>query len=119
MATRARGRGSGHGIDSAILETRVGSTGTLLETTTPEAGRRKPDVGNLASGTSAIQSRAARTQEGFPRCRTSGEAAGGPGIDFEFRPRCRAASLEDGDAAQVPIDTRSRATAEPIGVSSG
>jgi hypothetical protein len=30
----------------------------------------------------------ARTQEGFPRCRTPGEAAGGSGIDSELCARC-------------------------------
>jgi hypothetical protein len=40
---------------------RMGGTGTLLETATPEARRRRPDVGNAASGASAIEPRAART----------------------------------------------------------
>src|SRR6516162_3992582 len=48
MARRARGRGSGHGIDSAILETSVGSAGTLLETATREARRRKSGALHLA-----------------------------------------------------------------------
>src|SRR6267142_6369376 len=119
MAARARGRGSGHGIDGAILETGVGSAGTALETATPEAGRRKPEVGNAAFGAGAIQSRTAGTQEGFPRCRTPGEAAGGPGIDSELCARCRAAFVADGNAPKVPVDARSRAAAEPIGVTSG
>jgi len=50
-------------------------------------------VGNAASGAGAVQSRAAGTQERFPRCRTPGEAAGGPGIDSELCARCRATSL--------------------------
>src|SRR6266478_2100953 len=104
MAGRARGRGSGHGIDGPILETRVGSTGTVLETNTREAGRRRRDVGIVASGAGAVQSRAAGTQEGFPRCRTPGEAAGGSGIDSELCARCRAASVADSDAEKVPID---------------
>ena len=41
---------------------------TALETATPEAGGRKPEVGNSAFGTGAIQSRTAGTQEGFRRC---------------------------------------------------
>ena len=44
------------GIDGAILETGVGSAGTALETATPEERRRKPEVGNAAFGTGAIQS---------------------------------------------------------------
>src|SRR5256885_5076031 len=102
MATRARGRGSGHGIDGAILETGLGSAGTVLETDAPETGRRRPEVGNTASGAGAVQSRAAGAQERFPRCRTSGQAAGGPGIDFELCARCRTASVADGDAEKVP-----------------
>ena len=43
----------------------------------PEARRCRPDVGNAPSGAGTIQSRAAGTQEGFSRCRTFGEAAGG------------------------------------------
>jgi hypothetical protein len=39
---QARGRGSSHGIDGAILETSVGSTRTVLEADTREAGRRTP-----------------------------------------------------------------------------
>jgi hypothetical protein len=41
MAARTRGRGSGDGIDGAILETGVGSAGAVLETDAPEAGRRR------------------------------------------------------------------------------
>ena len=33
----------------------VGSTGTVLETNTPETGRRRPDVGIVASGAGAVQ----------------------------------------------------------------
>src|ERR1700747_3162794 len=102
MASRARGQGSGHGIDGAILETGVGSAGTSLETTTPEAGRRKPEVGNSAFGTGAIQSGTAGTQEGFPRCRTPGEAAGGSGIDSELCARYRGASVANGDTQEGP-----------------
>src|SRR6267154_1314194 len=115
MARWARGRGSSHGIDGSILETRVGSTGTVLETNAPEAGRRRPDVRIVASGAGAVQSRAAGTQEGFPRCRTPSEAAGGSGIDSELCARCRATSVADGDTQEVPVDARSRAPAEPIG----
>jgi hypothetical protein len=41
-----------------------------------------------------------------------------PGKDSELCTRCRAAFVADSDAEKVPIDARSRATAEPIGVSS-
>jgi hypothetical protein len=38
----ARGGRSGHGINGPILETSLGSFGTVLETDTREAGRRTP-----------------------------------------------------------------------------
>src|ERR1700731_2330146 len=119
MAARARGRGSGHGINGAILETSLGSTGTVLEADTREAGRRRPDIGKAASGTGAVEPRAAGAQEGFPRCRTAGETAGGPGADLEFCARCRAASMAHGDTQKVSVDARPCAAAEPIGVSAG
>jgi hypothetical protein len=55
MAARAAGRGSSHGIDGAILETRVGSTRTVLETATPEGGEgagRKSGTLHLAQAQS-------------------------------------------------------------------
>src|SRR5258708_20374968 len=100
MAARARGRGGCYGIDSPVLETSLGRIGTVLETATAEAGRRKTEVGNVASGAGAIEPRAAGAQEGFSRCRTSGQAAGGSGIDSELCARCRTASVADGNTAQ-------------------
>src|SRR6266705_3295911 len=119
MAARARGRRSSHGINGPILETSVGSTGTVLEADLREARRRKAEVRNVASRAGAVQSRAARTKERFRRCRTPGEAAGGPGIGSEFCARCRAAFVADGNAQEVPVKVRSGAAAEPSGVSSG
>src|SRR5215467_11132969 len=119
MAARARGRRSSHGIDGPVLETSLGSAGTILEADTREAGKRRPEVRNTASGAGAVQSRATGTQEGFPGCRTPSEATGGPGINSELRARCRAASVADGDAEKVSVDPRSRAPAEPIGVAAG
>src|SRR5215472_11024922 len=75
MAARARGRRSSHGIDGSILETSVGSAGKVLEADTREARRRKAEVRNLAPGAGGVQWRTTGTQEGFPRCRTVGEAA--------------------------------------------
>src|SRR5215470_6571624 len=98
MARRAIGRGSSHGIDRPILETSVGNIGTVLETAKREARRRKAQVRNVASGAGAVQSRAARTKERFRRCRTPGEAAGGPGTDVELCARCRAAFVANGNA---------------------
>src|ERR1700730_9121579 len=119
MAARARGRGSSHGIDGAILETSLGNAGAELEADTREAGRRKSEVGSTAFSAGALQSREAGTQAGFPRCRTPGEEAGGAGIDSELCARRRAAFVADGNAPKVPIDARSRAAAEPSGVSAG
>src|SRR5262249_59864059 len=46
-------------------------------------------------------------------------AAGVPGIDAELCTRCRAASMADGNAQEVPVEARSHPPAEPIRVSSG
>src|SRR5438445_13356486 len=101
MAARARGRRSSHGIDGPILETSVGSAGKVLETDMREARRRKAEVWNVAFGAGAIQPRTTGPQEGFPRCRTPGEATDGRGVDFELCARCRATSVADGDAQEV------------------
>src|SRR6267143_3284072 len=65
MAHRAAGRGSGDGIDRAILEACLGSAGAILEGDVSESGRCKPDGGDPTSGTSLVQSRAARAQTDF------------------------------------------------------
>src|SRR6266446_3540855 len=98
MAARAAGRGSSHGIDRAILET---------------------DVGSATSCAGAVQSRAARAQAGFPRCRATGEAASGTGADLELCAQCRTATVADGDAQKVPVDSRPGAITEPTGGSAG
>src|SRR6266487_1637927 len=102
MADRAACRGSGDGIHSAILETGLGSTGTVLEADLPEAGRCWPDVRSAASGTGAIESRAAGAEEGFPRCGTTGEAVRGPGADLELCARYRTAIVAHRNAQKVP-----------------
>src|SRR6266478_1484517 len=119
MADRAASRGSGDGIDGAILATGLGSTGTVLAGNQPEAGRCRPDVGSATSGAGAIQSRAAGTQEGFPRCRTSGKATGSQRADPEFCARRRTATVAHGHTPKVPADTRQSAVAEPIGGTAG
>src|SRR5262249_15970001 len=91
MAARTRSRGSGDGIHGAVLEAGLGSTGGGLETDASEAGRRRPNVGSAAPGSSTIKPRASGAQEGLPRCRTAGEAAGGTRADIEFCARWRAA----------------------------
>src|SRR5215469_9888666 len=104
MAARARSRGNGHGIDGAILETSVGGAGKVLEADTREARRCTPELGNLAFSAGAIQPRTTGTQEGFSRCRTSGKAAGGPGVDSELCARCRTTSMANGDAERISVD---------------
>src|SRR6266851_7138202 len=81
MVAGAGGGRSGDGIHGAILEAGLGSPGTILAGNLPEAGRCRPDVGSAASGAGAVQSRAAGTEEGFPRRRTSGETTGGSGAN--------------------------------------
>src|SRR5260370_39380284 len=49
---------------SAILETSVGSIGTVLETAAREAGRRMPYIGNAASG----KSQSNRGRQENPSC---------------------------------------------------
>src|ERR1035437_6263189 len=119
MVVRAGGGRSGDGVNGAILETGLGSTGTVLEADLPEAGRCRPDVRSAASGTGAIESRAARAEEGFPRCGTTGEAARGPRAEIELCARCRTATVADGDAQKVPVDSRPGTVTEPTGESAG
>ena len=113
MAATAGGRGSRHGINGAILEAGLGSIGTVLETDTPEAGRRTPDIGNSASGARRIQSWAAGTQEGFPRCRTPSEAVGGPRIESELCARPRTEALADGGTPKISADAEPGTVTEP------
>src|SRR5260370_41431167 len=119
MAARTGGRGNSHGIHGEILGAAVGSTGAVLETDRPETRRRWPDVGKATFGASTIESRSARAQEGFPRCRTSGKATGGQRADPEFRTRSRTALVADGHTPKVPADMRQSAVAEPTGGTAG
>ena len=81
-----------------------GALERVLEADTREARRRKPQVWNVAFGTGAIQSRAAGAEKGFPRRRTLGETASGPGINSELCARCRTTSVANGDAEKVSVD---------------
>src|SRR4029077_15146151 len=119
MADRAQGRGSRDGIDCTILETRLGSTRTALETELPKARRCRPNVGNATSGASTIESWTEGTQEGFSRRRTFGKAAGGRRADPQFCARCRTAAMADGHTPKVPADTQQSAVAKPTGGSTG
>src|SRR5215472_571634 len=104
MADRAASRGSGDGIQVAILETGMGSAGTILETEVSGARRSRPDVGNLASGTSLVQSWSARAQKRLSRCGTFGKAACVSGADLELCARYRTASVADTHAHKVSTD---------------
>src|SRR5204863_8543121 len=119
VARRAKGRRNSHGVDGAILETRMGNTGKVLEAALREAGRSQAEVRHVASGAGAIQSRATGTQEGFRRRRTLGEAAGGPRTDAELCARCRATPMANGNAQEVPVAARPGAVKQPTGITSG
>src|SRR5260370_27910503 len=119
MADRARGRGSRDGIDRAILEARLGSTGTVLETERPKTRNYRPDVRNVASGAGTIESRSPWTQEGFSWCRTPGEAASSKRVESKFCTRCRTASLAHSDSQEVPTDAQPGTAREPLGGSAG
>ena len=54
VARRAKGRRNSHGVDGAILETRVGNTGKVLEAALREAGRSQTEVRHVASGAGPI-----------------------------------------------------------------
>ena len=97
----------------------VWNPGTVLETHLPDAGRGTRHIRNTPSCAGAVEPRATRAQEGFPRCRTFGEAAGGPRAGSELCARRRAASMADGRAHEVSADAQSRAVAESIGGSAG
>src|SRR6267378_6041941 len=101
MVCRAGGGGSSDGIHCAILETGLGSIGTVLEADLPEAGRCWPDVRSATSGTGAIESQAAGAEEGFPRCRATGEAARVPRADLELCARYRTATVAQNAEAAV------------------
>jgi hypothetical protein len=73
-------------IDGAILETGLGSPGTVMEAALPEATRGPSDVRNAACGPGAIEPRAARAQERFPRRRTSGKRLVAQELTLSFVP---------------------------------
>src|SRR5436189_5005634 len=104
MADRAAGRGSGDGINRAILEARLGSAGALLEADVSESGRCRPDVRNTASGTSLVQSWAARTQERLSRRGTFGETARIAGANLELRARCRTVPVANTNTHEISTD---------------
>src|SRR6266566_2543018 len=119
MAMPARGGGSGHGIDGAVLEAGVGSVGAVLAARAPEAGGGQKDVRQAAPVPSQIQPRAAWAKERLRRRGTADQTAGGTGTGVEHRAGCRAAAVANGDAAQEPVNARQGAVSEPTGESVG
>src|SRR5215471_17205556 len=106
MAQRAAGGRNGDGIHSPILEAGLGSSGAVLEANPSESGSCRPDVGNLTSGASLVESRAARAQERFSRRRAFSEAARIAGASLELRARCRATAVADSNTHKAPTDAR-------------
>src|SRR5207244_11451591 len=106
MAHRAAGRGSGDGINRAILEARLGSAGAILEAELSESGRCRPDVRNTTSGAGVVQSWAARAQDRLSRCRTFGETARIAGANLELRARCRTVPVANTNAHKVSTDAK-------------
>src|ERR1700730_12489255 len=78
MVGRARGGGSGDGVNGAILATGVGNTGTVLEADLPEAGGCRADVRSAASGAGTVEPRAAWAEEGFTVVRRARRLPGAP-----------------------------------------
>ena len=115
LAGRARGRGSRHGVDRAVLAAGVGGAGAALAAPAPGARRRAAARGHAPSRPSAIESRTRRPQEGLPGCGAVGETPGRAGADLELRARRRAAALAHRDAPQVPDHPQPRAAPQPTG----
>jgi len=92
---------------------------TSATTLKPSRARKEFVIWKLTFGAGAIQSRTTRTQEGFPRCRTPGEALGGPRVGLELCARSGATSVAHSDTQEVPVTVRSNTATEPIGVSAG
>ena len=60
VARRAKGRRNSHGVDGAILETRVGNTGEVLEAALREAGRSQAEVRQALHLAQALSNRGRR-----------------------------------------------------------
>ena len=104
MVCRTWGRGSGDGIDRAVLEAGVGNSGTVLEAGSTETGRSRSEIGDAASVPSQVQQGPQRTEERLRRRRTDGEATGGTGTDAELCAGSGAAVVANSDAAKIPVD---------------
>src|SRR5215469_4249127 len=98
-----------------ILETAVELTRTVLETELSESGRCREAVGSTPPSASVVQSRAARAQERFSRCRTFGEGVDFPGVGLELCARWRTALVADTDPRQVSTEAGQSPSAESTG----
>src|ERR1700730_19112479 len=104
MAHRAAGRGSGDGIDRAILEACLGSAGAIWKAMCQSregAGRMS---GTLHLNASLVQSRAAQAKDRFSRRRTFGEAARITEASLELRTRCRTTPVANTNPHKVSTD---------------
>ena len=97
------------------LEAGVANAGATLESGAPEANRCRSDGRNAAFGAGLDESGSAGAQAGFRRRRTSGEATGGAGIEFELCARRRAAPVAEPDAPEAATHVRPGAFAESLG----
>ena len=95
----------------------MGDAGATVEAQTASGWRSQ--VGPVASGAGAVESRSGGTEEGFPRCRTISQASGRSGAHTEFRTGWRAAVVADDHEAQASVNAESGAVSEPLGVSVG
>src|SRR5215831_1393080 len=95
LVGRRTSRGSGHGIDRAILAARVGDAGATVEAETA-SGRKRTQIGPTASGAGTVESRSGGTEEGFSRWRTISEAFGRSGAQTKFCTGWRASTVADG-----------------------
>src|SRR5258708_32302786 len=100
MAGPAGGRGSGDGIDGAVLEAGVGSAGAVLAASAAEAGGSDPDVGHAAPAPSQFQPRAAGAKERLRRRRADAQTAAGARTDGDLRTRCRSPAVDQCATAQ-------------------
>src|SRR5215831_5547678 len=102
-----------------IYNTRGDESSYVIDSTVGRSFGEEQQVREVAFGAGTVQSRTARAQERFPRCRTSSEAVSGSGTDSELCARCRTTSVANRNTPEIPADTRSGATEQPIGVSPG
>ena len=97
----------------------MGSTGAVLDGNLPE----REGAGFMSGALHLAQALSNRgwrgTQEGFPRCRTSGEAVGGSGARLSFVPDIEQRLWRTVMRRKYQLTRRSRTVTEPIGEFAG